>query len=593
MVMNLQNSQHGLTRLLQMNKLSEYVLVVGIVALCALTFIIVPVIALRTFQDEKSVTLNTATFSDFAEYKKKLPLESEEVSLVAVGDIMLSRVVATKMKVAGTDFPFSALGGFLKDADLTFGNLESPITPGRQIWAQEMLFRTDPEMASVLAKYGFDVLSLANNHTPNFGQKGLLDTFSHLKENGIEYVGAGKNNEEAHAPVYIEKKGITFAFLAYNDSDVVPPEYEAGDTHAGTAFMRVSTMTQDVQHAKQKADIVIVSMHSGNEYEPSPNSSQTEFARAAIDAGAEMVMGHHPHVVQHMELYKDKYIFYSLGNFIFDQMQTQDVREGLMLKIFFTKEGVSRLYTHPVLIEDWARPRMLFGAEATTVLYRLGQLLYDAVSVVYSPPVPFLTQETTQQVQQKPFVEKQKQKSEEHNINNNETQETYTLEHGVLSVIENDATVFKTTSTWWVDDFALADVDQDQEIDLMFSVWKEGDFGSSKPFWVKENDMSVKNHFFVYEFKNNEWKPKWQSSNLEKPNCEFAVADIDADTKNDLVVIEGNYDDWPVCKGEYIAIWKWNGWGFSNEYRSGKMHVHNVRLESLAEFNAAIFADTY
>lgn len=298
------------------------------------------------------------------------PAPAREATLIAVGDMMLSRTVAKRMREHGADYPFLETQTFLNSADITFGNLETPITPGEPVKAFEMSFRADPEAARALKNAGFDVVSLANNHTPNFGAQGLEDTFGYLRDEGIAYVGAGMNATEAAQPALVSANGIRFAFLAYNDDDVVPREYEATEA-PGTAFMRIERMQEGVRRADVYADIVIVSMHSGTEYEPEPNPSQVEFARAAIDAGADMVIGHHPHVVQTMEYYKDRPIFYSLGNFVFDQMFSRETREGLAIKAVFSKEGLKDISYHPVLIEDYAQPRLLEGDDMEAVIARL------------------------------------------------------------------------------------------------------------------------------------------------------------------------------------------------------------------------------
>lgn len=303
------------------------------------------------------------------EYVKPEP--PPEVTMIAVGDIMLSRAVAKRMRQYGYDYPFANTTEFLRSADITFGNLETSITPGPEVQPFEMSFRADPESAVALRDAGFDVLSLANNHTPNFGEIGLQDTMSYLDDAGIVHVGAG-TDIQAHQPKFVTVNGIRFAFLAYNDNDVVPASYEAGETRLGTAFMDIARMQRAVLEAKHFADIVIVSMHSGTEYELFPNDSQTAFARAAVDAGAEIVIGHHPHVVQTKEEYKGKYIFYSLGNFVFDQMWSQETRDGLALKIVFTQEGVSAITYHPTEIHDYAQPRLLEpGEHAEGIVQRL------------------------------------------------------------------------------------------------------------------------------------------------------------------------------------------------------------------------------
>ncbi|MFA7252507.1 MAG: CapA family protein [Candidatus Paceibacterota bacterium] len=294
------------------------------------------------------------------------------VSLIAVGDISYSRGVERMVtKNKDVNYPLLKISDYLKSADLVFGNLETPITPGTEIPAFTMLFRSNPGTEQALRKAGFSILSLANNHTPNFGDKGLSDTFNYLDLAGIKYVGAGRNEQEANRPVYLERQGIRFAFLAYNDPDVVPASYEALENNFGTAFMRIDKMTAAVSEAKQKADFVIVSMHSGTEYIERPNDSQISFAHAAIEAGADLILGHHPHVIQTLEKYQGKYIFYSLGNFIFDQPQSIETRESLAIKIYFSKNRIEKIHLQPVFMEQIAQPRIANPDEAQKILKRL------------------------------------------------------------------------------------------------------------------------------------------------------------------------------------------------------------------------------
>ncbi len=311
--------------------------------------------------------------------------EGDYVTVIAVGDIMPSRMVAQKIKQHGIEYPFARVENYLKQADIFFANLESPIAKGRVIASGEMSFRTNPGFEEAFKDFGSVVVSLANNHTPNFGERGLKETFSNLTKAGIAYVGAGNNEEEANQPVYISEKGITLAFLAYNDTDVVPDSYFASAKRAGTAEMKIDHMQEAVKTAKNNADFVIVSMHSGIEYKATATTSQTVFAHAAIDAGAEMVIGHHPHVVQNGERYKGKYIFYSLGNFIFDQMWSQNTREGLTLKARFNSDGLQGIQLVPIRIYDYAQPRLLSGRDAQRVMKRV-RLSYNASSGELSSP---------------------------------------------------------------------------------------------------------------------------------------------------------------------------------------------------------------
>ena len=531
---------------------------------------------------------------DFSDQKKKLPQTSEEVSLVAVGDISFSRGVERMVKKQkDLNYPFLKIRDYLKSADLVFGNLETPITEGPEIPDFEMVFRSNPGTEQTLKQAGFSVLSLANNHTPNFGEQGLKDTFNYLAEVGIKFVGAGNNEQEANQPVYIETKGIKFAFLAYNDTDIVPASYEAANSHAGTAFMRTEKMAEAVKEAKQKTDFVIISMHAGIEYTDKPNDSQVNFAHAAIDAGADLVIGHHPHVVQTMEKYKGKYIFYSLGNFVFDQPQSQETKEGLAIKVYFAKDGINKISLLPVVMENLVQPRMTNQSEAEKILQRLKFSLANQDIYSWSDDNSNFEKESKAVIYAR--VPKNKIiifRQEQADLDNDSISENYVLENGRLAITENSKMIWQSPSDWWIDDFVLADSNNDGIVDINLSLWKSGNFGTSKPFWVKENDMSVKNHFFVLDFVSGSINQIWGSSNLGEPNCEFKIADIDNDGENDLIVIEGNYSQKPKCNGNYVAVWKWNDWGFSNEWRSDKGDFSNLEIEKIDE-KGYIVVDTF
>jgi len=299
--------------------------------------------------------------------------KTASVTLIAVGDIMLSRNVGAKIvKHKDVNYPFLKVRDVLKKADAVFANLETPITAGAPVLTGSFSFRSDPGVEKGMKNAGISVVSLANNHTMNKGATGLRDTIKYLDKAKIAHVGAGATLADATKPATLTLKGVKFAFLAYNDSDVVPASYGATVKRAGNALMDIPTMKDAVKAAKKKADVVIVSMHSGIEYTPTPNKRQTAFAHAAIDAGAELVIGHHPHVVQTVEKYKGKWIMYSLGNFVFDQMWSQDTRRGMIAKIRFTGSKVTGIEYSPVLIEDYSQPRILTGKDADAVIARLG-----------------------------------------------------------------------------------------------------------------------------------------------------------------------------------------------------------------------------
>jgi len=278
--------------------------------------------------------------------------------LVAVGDVMLSRGVGEIINATGdARSPFLKTVEILAQADITFCNLESPFYYGEPLNGDRLVFGADPETIEGLTYAGFDIVSLANNHFGNQGVVGMSFTFLHLNEHGIEYVGAGENEAKAREPTIIERNGVKFAFLAYNDvKEAIRKGYAATSDKPGFAVLTRSSLMQDIEYAKEKAQVVVVSIHWGVEYETTPTERQTTYAHLAIDSGASLVLGHHPHVIQPVEKYKDGYIFYSLGNFVFDQMWSEATRIGLIAKIFFEGDQIERVETTEVTIYDSHQP---------------------------------------------------------------------------------------------------------------------------------------------------------------------------------------------------------------------------------------------
>ncbi len=215
-------------------------------------------------------------------------------------------------------------------------------------------------------------MSLANNHSLNYGPLGLIDTWENLDRAQILHSGSGTSLAEALKPAIIERQGLRFAFISFNDDDIVPDSYGAQVDSGGTALMTNENLQVAMMLAKASADVTIISMHSGKEYSRSANDRQAAFAHEAIDAGADVVIGHHPHVVQNIERYRGKYIFYSLGNFVFDQMFSDQTREGLAVKLIFLDKEVSSVELHPFKIYDYAQPRPLPLDQAQDIHNRFG-----------------------------------------------------------------------------------------------------------------------------------------------------------------------------------------------------------------------------
>ncbi len=299
------------------------------------------------------------------------PKESKTIKLIAVGDIMLSRGVDMKMEKNGQEYPFIKVKDYLKTGDIVFGNLESPIFPGEVMPVGSTVFWARPGIEKQLKDAGFNVMSLANNHMGNQGTFGVNYTVYSLTKEGILPSGGGRDAAKASAPAVIERNGIKIAFLSYTDGAIIPDSYEATEVNPGVVYMDHADLKGDIEKAKTLADFVIVSMHAGTEYVNRPIPKQISFAREAIDNGAEMVIGHHPHNIQDIEQYNGKYIFYSLGNFIFDQMWSEGTRQGMIAEIIINKEGVQSYHLTPIRIDDFCQPNMVDEEEGTTILSQI------------------------------------------------------------------------------------------------------------------------------------------------------------------------------------------------------------------------------
>ena len=290
----------------------------------------------------------------------------KQISLVAVGDVMLDRDVKKEALKRGWEYPFVETAPFLRSADIAFANLESPIgDKGRFI----NMFQAPPEAVEGLAFAGFDVVSLANNHALDYHIDGMLETMRLLREYGIAYIGAGRDIQEARSPLIMEVKGVKVGFLSYTEIWFVharePISWRATATEPGVAPAELDSIVEDIAKLRDKVDVVIVTVHWGKEYVNEPTAEQRLLAHAAVDAGAHLVLGHHPHVLQGIEFYKDGVIAYSLGNFVFD-INLAKTWETMLLSFSLASTGVLDLTVVPAYIFG-VQPKILQGTHRDSV----------------------------------------------------------------------------------------------------------------------------------------------------------------------------------------------------------------------------------
>jgi poly-gamma-glutamate synthesis protein (capsule biosynthesis protein) len=289
------------------------------------------------------------------------------VSIMAVGDIMLGRTIGDLILDEGYQTPFIYTAETLSKADITIGNLECPISNRGEAVQKKYFFRAPVDAAKSLSFAGFDILSLGNNHSLDYGPDALSDTLSLLDSEDIHTIGAGMDEKEAYEPVFTSVNGIRLAFLSFVDVPTTDFDYltwEARPHQPGIAWAHKNKVKQGVKLAKKEADIVIVMVHNGFEFWQKVSDKQQEIAKLAIDNGASLVIGSHPHVLQRIETYKNGLIAYSMGNFVFDnflfppnysailsvELSPQGIESYELIDVVVSLEGIPQIM--PYTIEE-------------------------------------------------------------------------------------------------------------------------------------------------------------------------------------------------------------------------------------------------
>lgn len=289
-------------------------------------------------EQEEMQTITEPTHSQVAETEEpETENDREDISLVFGGDLLLSGAILRQYDSKGgiEGLIEDSLLSELLNADITMVNQEFPFSErGTPMEGKAYTFQAPPSRVVILEELGIDIVSLANNHTLDYGREALSDTFHTLEEAGISYVGAGEDLKRAKQMEVIEISNTRVGFLSA--SRVIPvASWNAGHSISGIfTTYSVDAMLEEIKEARNLCDLLIVYVHWGVEFEERPATYQINMAKAYIEAGADMVIGSHPHVVQGIEYYLGKPIIYSLGNFIFGNT----IKEGMLLKADYTKE---------------------------------------------------------------------------------------------------------------------------------------------------------------------------------------------------------------------------------------------------------------
>lgn len=258
--------------------------------------------------------LAAAAYTAHMFYEEQKP--DAAVTLAAVGDVLFARGVGKQIERHGPDWVFENVRGVIQGADLAFCNLECTLSTGGVAQRRRFQFRAHPDLARTLHDNGFDVVSLANNHTLDYGREALMDTVHAVRKAGLVAVGADRTREDALKLQMVEKKGLRIGFLAYTD---LPSDGVVRLPNKPTvAGVNDDELPDQIATAKSLCDVLVVSFHWGVEYMKRPTERQRLIAHLCIDNGADLILGHHPHVLQPVEIYKDRPIIYSMGGFAWD-----------------------------------------------------------------------------------------------------------------------------------------------------------------------------------------------------------------------------------------------------------------------------------
>ena len=318
-----------------------------------------------------------APTTSFAEDPPPDQPPSGVVRLMAVGDVMLAQSIGRRIVRDGAMAPWAKVKGYFEQADLVVANLECTISKRGTAWPKTFTFRAPPVAADSLVSAGIDVVSVANNHSLDYGQDAFADTLTLLDQRAIGHAGGGPNLSAARAPLIVERNGLRIAFLGY----VLPfggrprfstRQWAATDTKAGLALGTPEVVTHDVTAARQLADVVVVMVHGGLEYSSRPSRAVKAFDKAAIAAGATLVIGHHPHVLQGFVTQGTSVIAYSIGNFVFDYFKGP-MNDTAILDVTLSANGVEKLDWIPIVIQK-GFPRPARNEEATRIMARLRPL---------------------------------------------------------------------------------------------------------------------------------------------------------------------------------------------------------------------------
>jgi len=461
--------------------------------------------------------------------RRDTPPASNErlVEVIAVGDVMPGR------GLAATPGLFDRVAGELQGADLAIGNLEGVMAVDSSTGLTPSLY-LPPGTAASLAEAGFDMLGLANNHALDAGPQGLAETASHLQAAGLQPL-------ESARPVVREIDSLKIAFLAGNE---IP---SAGDDALLAALRAV----------RPSADIVIILLHWGQEYQRHPNQAQRELAGELLAAGADIVLGSHPHVVQDLQVIhpedaddRPRLVAYSLGNFVFDQ-GWDDTGQGLALRLLFDRSGLRAAQALP--LRTAPRPRWMAPGEATDLLERILPVERSGFACLPDSCRPVqVPQERRSGLLWSGAID----------LTGDGRPEIVRRQGPAVEIYQDGQPAWRSPPEWRVLDLALGDPNDDGRYELLLALEKPTPSGN------------LTNHPFILGYRGGSYRLLWGGSPVSDPLREVELGDLDGDGVAELAVIEAS----PDGSARYVTVWRWHGWGFSLLWRSPPGEYHDLTI---------------
>jgi len=525
------------------------------------------------------------------------------VSLCAVGDILLDRGIRASIQSNSVDYPFKHVSEFINDFDLAFCNLECPVSAVGQSTGKIYCFRADTSYFSGVQDAGFNLFSLANNHIIDWGEKACLDTKQLIEKNNLYVVGAGKDQAEAQAPLSIKMNGLKFAFLASVGiplKDMIWPISKSGPAQAN-----LEQLVELILKIRQTVDYIVVSLHWGTEYEHLPRSHQVIWAHTLINAGADLIIGHHPHVLQSIEYYNNRVILYSLGNFIFDQHKLYQRQSGVFSCIF-KKGRIDSICFHPVLLQDF-QPRLAQDTVFELIAQKINVISkkYNAVflktknqlfitdsSCVLSIDTPImragfsgktiLVTRTSIEMYDSSGMLIDTVNINEHLeikdccfVKDASTCRLFAIVGKVNGEFGDFISQFKFTPESIIPECCIQDTKH--------RPWKiltaDIDCDSTPEIYIgacKINSLDkTGNRLLLYKWNGTNLYPTYTSSKNLKSFIDFTLQDIDSDGLDDLIALEINKDG-----TKRIMVYQWLGFGFSG-YRELAKNLNETWLSNI------------